>query len=88
MPYALQYDVSADEEFYRLVTAEIGAEHPTGLIAHLVVKRDGGLRHIEVWESEEDWARFRTERVEPALDKVFASSGLGHRPPRPQMEEM
>lgn len=88
MPYALQYDVPADEQLYRRVAAEIGDEQPKGLVAHLVVKRDGGLRHIEVWDSREEWERFRTERVEPALDKVFAAAGSAHRPPRPPMQEM
>ncbi len=88
MPYALQYDVPADEQFYRRVAAEIGDEQPKGLVAHLVVKRDGGLRHIEVWDSKEEWERFRTERIEPALDKVFAAAGFAHRPPRPPMQEM
>lgn len=88
MPYALQYDVPADEQFYRQVAAEIGDEHPVGLVAHLVVKRDGGLRHIEVWESKTEWERFRNEQVEPALDKVFTAAGFAHRPPRPPMQEM
>lgn len=79
MPYALQYDAPADEQFYRRVAAEIGDEQPKGLVAHLVVKRDGGLHHIEVWESKEDWERFRAERVEPALDSD-AGDGPRRRP--------
>lgn len=88
MPYAFQYDVPADEQFYRRVCAEINDEQPKGLIAQVVVKRDGGLRHIAVWESKEDWERFRTERVDPALDKVFAAAGFAHRPPRPPEQEL
>ena len=88
MPYALQFDVPADEQFYRRVKAEIGDEQPKGFVAHLVVKRDGGLRHIEVWDSKEDWERFREERADPALDKVFAAAGLANRPPRPPEQEM
>ena len=88
MPYAFHYDVPADEQFYRRVAAEIGDCQPKGLVAHLVVKRDGGLRHIEVWDSKEEWERFRTERIESALDKVFAAAGFAHRPPPPPMQEM
>lgn len=88
MPYALQYDVPADEQFYRRVAAEIGDEEPRGLVAHLVIKREGGLRHIEVWDSKKEWERFRTERIEPALDRVFAAAGSAHRPPTPPMQEM
>ena len=88
MPYALQYDVPADEQLYRRVAAEIGDEQPKGLVAHVGGKRDGGLRHIEVWDSKEEWEHFRAERIEPALDKVFAAAGITHRPPRPPMQEM
>ena len=88
MPCAFHYDVPADEQFYRRVKAETGDEQPAGLVVHLVVKRDAGLRHIEVWESREAWERFRLERVDPALDKVFAAAGLGRRPPRPDEEAM
>lgn len=88
MAYAFQYDVPADEQFYRRVRTEIGDETPKGLVTHLVVKGDGGLRHIGVWESQEDWDRFREERVEPALDKVFAAAGFERRPPRPAEERM
>ncbi len=88
MPYAFQYEVPADEEFYRRVAAEIGSDQPKGLVAHLVVKGDRGLRHIGVWESKEDWERFRSQRVDPALEKVFAASGVTDLPPRPPEEEL
>lgn len=88
MSYALQYDVPVNEQFYRRVKAEIGDDQPKGLVAHLVFKRDGGLRHLEVWESEPDWARFREERIEPALERVFAAAGIAGPPPRPPGEEL
>ncbi len=88
MAYAFHYDVPADEQFYRRVKDEIGSEQPEGLVVHLVVKRDGGLRHFEVWESKEAWEHFRLERVDPALDKVFAAAGLVQRPPRPDEQAM
>jgi hypothetical protein len=88
MPYACQYDVPADEQLYRRVMAEIGDEQPKGLIAHLVVRRDRVLRHIEVWDSKEAWEQFRADRVDPALDRVFAAAGFVHRPPRPPEQEL
>ncbi len=88
MPYAVQYDVPSDPEFYRRVAAEIGEEQPSGLVTHLVVKCDAGLRHIGVWESKEDWERFRSERVGPALEKVFAAAGVTNLPPRPAEQEL
>ena len=88
MAYAVQYDVPATEQFYSAVKAEIGDEQPEGLVVHLVVKRDAGLRHIGVWDSREDWERFRRERVGPALGKVFAAAGSDRRPPQPEEHEM
>jgi hypothetical protein len=88
MPYAFQFDVPADEHFYRRVAAEIGDQQPKGVIAHIVVKGDEGLRHIGVWESREDWERFRSERVDPALARVLAAAGVADLPPRVPEREL
>jgi hypothetical protein len=88
MSYAYQYDTPADEPLYRRVVAEIGDEPADGLIVHLVVKHDHGLRHIGVWNSRQDWERYRTQRVEPALATVMAAAGFDQLPPRPQEEEL
>jgi hypothetical protein len=82
MAYALLYDVPGNERLYRRVTEEIGDERLEGLVLHLVVKSDVGLRHIEVWDSKEDWEHFRDQRVRPAVDKVLAAAGMpGTAPP-------
>ena len=39
-------------------------------------RADGGLRYIDVWESEEACARAFDERVHPAVDAAFG----GRRP--------
>lgn len=84
MSYACHYDVPTDEQTYQRVTAAIGDEPSKGLVVHLVVKNDtGGLRHVTVWESQEDWERFRAERVQPAIEKVMAAAGITEIPPRP-----
>lgn len=88
MSYACFYDVPADENFYRRVMAEMGDDEPEGLVLHLVVKRDGGLRHTEVWRAKQDWERFRRERVAPALEKVFEAAGFDESPPRPTEHEI
>jgi hypothetical protein len=88
MSYAFSYEVPASEEMYRQVNQAIGAEPPPGLVAHLVVKADGGLRHIEVWDSKDDWDRFHDERVEPALRHVLTAAGFAKMPPDPPLEEL
>ena len=88
MPYACAYEVPADEQLYQRVKAEIGTDMPEGLIVHLVVHSEAGLRHIGVWNSRSDWERFRDERVQPAVGRVLTAAGFGQLPPRPIEEEM
>ncbi len=86
--YATSYEVPADEQMYRRVKSEIGDGPVPGMVLHLVVKSDHGLRHIGVWESLADWERFRNERVQPAVGTVLAASGLTERPPTPVEQEL
>jgi hypothetical protein len=83
MSYAFYYEVPGTEELYRRVKAELGDDRPEGLLVQLVVKSDGGLRHIDVWESRQDWERYRDERVGPAVGKVLAAAGIAERRPQP-----
>ena len=84
MPFACSYEVPADEHLYRRVKHEIGDEPAKGLVAHLVVKSAGGLRHIGVWDSQDDWYRFREERVRPAVGRVLATAGRAQPTPAPE----
>lgn len=78
MTYAFIQDVPANEEIYGQIREKLPSEPPEGLIAHVVIKRDGGLRYVDVWESEADWDRFRWEQVEPLVAEVLSSHGLPH----------
>jgi hypothetical protein len=78
MSYAFIQDVPADEHLYREIRDRLGEQPPQGLTAHIVIKRDGGLRYIDVWQSEQDWARFRDAFVEPAVSAVLSSHGIPH----------
>ncbi|MEX2552669.1 MAG: hypothetical protein WD627_06680 [Actinomycetota bacterium] len=55
MTYGFAYEVPGDEAMYRRVKSEIGGTPPAGLVVQLVVKNGRGLRHIQVWESKEQW---------------------------------
>lgn len=89
MSYACSYDVPGDEHIYARVKAEIGDDRPEGLILQLVSKLDaGGLRHINVWDSKQQWERFQQERVPPAVGKVLAGLGITKAPQRPTVTEM
>ena len=77
MVYAFTQDVPIDEPTYRKIMDRIGPEPIKGSLLHLVVRRpDGGLRYIDVWESEEACTRAFEDRIHPAVDTAFG----GHRP--------
>jgi hypothetical protein len=78
MPYAFIQDVPANEQIYGQIRAKLGDGIPEGLVAHLVYKHEAGLRYIDVWDTQDDWERFRDERVEPVVDEVLASLGIPH----------
>src|SRR3954449_12097020 len=78
MVYAFTQDVPIDTDMYARITDAMGDEPMDGLLMHLCVRNpDGGLRYIDVWESEEQCTRAFEERVHPAVDKAFG----GRRPP-------
>ena len=87
MPYACAYVVPADEEMYRRVKSAIGDTTPDGLVVQLVLKKGRGLRHIQVWESKEQWEQFRDDMVRPAVNRVLAAVGIPE-PPRPVEETL
>ncbi|MGH9224988.1 MAG: hypothetical protein ACRD2W_14705 [Acidimicrobiales bacterium] len=88
MYFANSYEVPSNEHLYRKVKSEIGDEQPDGLVVHLVVKSDGGLRHIGVWETQAAWERFRDERVRPAVGRVLEAAGIAPPPPPPAEEQL
>lgn len=88
MTYAFTFDVPSDEQMYRQVRAAIGDERPKGLVLHLVVRADTGLRHIDVWETKQDWERFHDVRVAPALHTALTAAGFTELPPEPAVEEL
>jgi hypothetical protein len=76
MTYGFVRDIPIDEDQYAELRSAIGPETPKGLVAHLVVRQKVGLRYIDVWDSEEDWDRFRDERVNPAVRAMMAAHGM------------
>jgi len=85
MPYAFTQDVPIDGAFYRRITDGLGAEPPKGLIVHLAVERpEGGLRYVDVWETEEDYDRFVEERLHPVVHPLLSSVFGDDLPPEPE----
>jgi hypothetical protein len=62
--YSFTQDVPIDRAFYERITDALGPEPAPGLIIHLAIERpEGGLRYIDVWESQPDCERFTEERL-------------------------
>ncbi len=72
MAYAFIQDVPIDEARYTTIKEHLGDEPLAGLIMHLCVRReDGGLRYIDVWESEEACTRAFDDRIHDAVNDAF-----------------
>jgi hypothetical protein len=86
MVYAFTQDVPIDAEFYARISTALGDEPMDGLLLHLCVQLPGGgLRYIDVWDSETQCTRAFEERIHPAVDAAFG----GHRPAiEPQTERL
>jgi hypothetical protein len=85
MTYAFTQDVPIDAVFYQRITDALGDEPPKGLIAHIAAERpEGGLRYIDVWESEQDWDRFAEERLHPVVHGLLSQVFGDQLPPEPE----
>ena len=88
MPHAFYYDVPGNERIYERVKTEIGDSRPDGLLLHMVVKQGSGLRHINVWESKQEFQRFQQERVQPAVAKVLKEMSVSEQPVPPELQDL
>jgi hypothetical protein len=87
--YAFTQDVLIDADFYKRITDGLGDTPPQGLIVHIAVERpEGGLRYLDVWESEQDWDRFADERLHPVVHPLLAEIFGNDLPPEPEREPM
>jgi hypothetical protein len=82
MTYAFTYDVPIGAETYARIRTGLGPEHPGGLIAHLALRIDGGLRYIDVWQSKDDFEAFAENRLHPVVRPILQEM-LGFVPPEP-----
>jgi hypothetical protein len=84
MTYAFTQDVPIDAAFYQRITDALGDTPAKGLIVHLAMERpEGGLRYIDVWETEEDCERFTEERLHPVVHTLLGEIFGDDLPPEP-----
>ena len=85
MPYAFTQDVPIDATTYGRIVAGLGEDPPEGLLVHLAVERpEGGLRYIDVWESEAQCDRFAEERLHPVVHGMLREVFGDQLPPEPE----
>ena len=71
-------------DMYEAVTGKVmpGGELPDGCELHIAGPVEQGWRVITVWESREDFDRFREEKLLPAVRELTGGEG----PPRVEPE--
>jgi hypothetical protein len=85
MTYAFVQDVPIDAATYKRITDGLGDAPPPGLIVHLALERpEGGLRYIDIWESEAHWARFGEDRLHPVVHGILGEVFGDDLPPEPE----
>ncbi len=75
--YVVSDNPQGDQETYERVVGDVaqsGQMPPPGAVFQVAGPADGGWRVISVWNSRDDFERFRDERLRPALEKAGASS--------------
>ena len=83
--YAYSQDVPVDAAFYQKVRQGLGDDPPKGLITHLAIElQQGGLRYLDVWETEQDCERFVEDRLHPVVHPLLEELFGGQRPPEPE----
>lgn len=89
MSYAFTQDVPINAEIYSHIVAGLGEAPPKGMISHLAVERpEGGLRYIDIWETEADFERFAEERLHPVVHALLRPVFGDDLPPEPERHEM
>jgi len=64
-------DAPVTAETFDAVTAKIGEDAQKGLLVRTAgAKEGGGFRVFTIWESKEDYERFREEHLLPAIREV------------------
>lgn len=85
MTYAFTQDVPIDAAFYGRIKDGLGPEPPAGMIAHIAFEiPGGGLRYIDIWESEACFDQFAQGRLHPVVHGLLSELFGEQLPPEPQ----
>ena len=83
MPWVqIQKSTQATWEDYQRVQQAVGDDAVPGLIYHAAGEADGGRwQSVSIWESEDDFNRFRDERLLPAARGALGAEMVEAGPP-------
>jgi hypothetical protein len=91
MTVLMTLDLPVSREDLEALSAAAGSVEnpPEGLIVHTATETAGGVRVVDVWESQAQFEKFRDDRLMASLQKVAAERGLEvSGPPEPTFEEV
>jgi hypothetical protein len=73
--FAFSQDVPIDRDMYARIMAGVGDEPIAGQVIHLCIELEGGgLRYIDVWESQQAYETAVHERIHPAVAAALGSA--------------
>ncbi len=83
MPWVqIQKAAETGWEAYQQVAQAFGDHAPDGLIYHAGgVQENGNWQSVSIWETEEDFNRFRDERLLPLVRQVLGDELADAEPP-------
>ncbi len=90
MTVLMTLDLPVSREDLEALSVAAGAAEnpPEGLIVHTATETAGGVRVVDIWESQAQFEKFRDDRLMAGLQKVAAERGLEMSgPPEPTFEE-
>lgn len=77
MPFGvLQEMPGVGEAEYRLVEQHLGPDRPPGLLAHVAGPVEGGWRIINIWQDEDAFRCFQSERLVRAAGLAAQTDGF------------
>jgi hypothetical protein len=84
MTIAFQQDVPIDARAYQRIQDGLGSDPPPGLVVHIAIERpEGGLRYIDVWETQEQLDEFTENRLHPVVHPILDAVFGDHPPAEP-----
>lgn len=72
MAIAVIIETQGTPEDYQRMAEVLGVaeEPPAGMLTHIAMHAETGVRVVEVWESQEAYDTFVRDRLGPALEKM------------------